>query len=149
MSDDLHQLRQAMTAVGGHLQDLQAEQSATTRELSTVVGVVGDLGTHMGKLQEDVGKLQEDVGKLQEDLGYVQRDVARLDGAVKNLQARSVHMEATTVALGGTFASIEQILTRLLEDRAKVESVVKQNEELTGIVSDLAARVEALERRAS
>ena len=128
MSDDLEQLRQALTAVGGHLQDLQGEQNATTRELSTVVGTVGDLGTHVGKLQEDVG---------------------RLDGAFKNLHARSVHQEATMVALGGTFASIEQILTRLLEDRAKVEAVARQNEELKGIVTDLAARVEALERKAS
>lgn len=108
MSDDLNQLRQAMSAIGGHLQDLQAEQSATTRELSGMVGAVGDLGTHMGKLQEH--------------LSQAQRDIVRLEGAVKNLQARSVQVEATTVALGGTFASIDQIL---------------------------AARVEALERRAS
>ena len=100
MHDDLKKLREAMTAVGGHLQDLQSEQRATTREL-----------------------------------GVVQQSVT-------NLQARSVHLEAALAALGGTFASIEQILGNLLQAQARFETVADT-------VADLAKRVERLEQKAS
>lgn len=36
MSEELRKLKEAMAAVGGHLQDLQAEQNATTRELGVL-----------------------------------------------------------------------------------------------------------------
>lgn len=97
MSDELKKLHEAMKAVGGHLQDLQHEQRATTRELGS------------------------------------------LAQSVKNLEARSVHMEATTTALGGTFASIEQILGNLFADHARIEQTM----------ADLIRRVEALENKAS
>ena len=67
------------------------------------------------------------------------------------------------VALNGTFASIEQILTRLLADHERVNRLEQdnqalsrtvsqlqaQNDTLLGTVSELARRVEALERKAS
>ena len=100
MSDPLGKLRSALSAVEGHLQDLQGAQSATTRELGV------------------------------------------LAGTVKSLEGRSLAMEASLTALGGTFASIETILTELLADRQRLETV-----ELT--MTELARRVEALEKRAS
>ena len=40
MSDDVKKLQQAMTAVQGHLQDMQHEQKATSHDLKSMSGAV-------------------------------------------------------------------------------------------------------------
>ncbi|MBI3929459.1 MAG: hypothetical protein HY319_28195 [Armatimonadetes bacterium] len=135
MSEELEKLKEAMTAVGGHLQDLESEQSATVRELGSVVTTVGDLRHSVESLQHSVNNLEH--------------SVKNLEHSVKNLQSRSVQMEAATVALGGTFASIEQILTTLLADQERVDKIELRGEALEKTVHELARRVEALEKRAS
>ncbi|MHB2017641.1 MAG: hypothetical protein ACYCW6_11895 [Candidatus Xenobia bacterium] len=98
MSDDLEKLRHSMSQVGGHIQDLQAEQSATTRELGTATSSVTGMQAAITELQATTGELQK---------------------SVKGLEARSVHMESTMAALGGTFASIERIMTDVLTNQAR------------------------------
>ena len=128
MNEDLKRLKEAMSAFGGHLQDLQSEQGATTRELGSVVTTVGHLEKSVGALQKSVGELQNSVGDLKK--------------SVKNLEARSVHSEAALTALGGTFASIDQILTGLLVESERVDIMEHD-------LTVLKTRVEQLEKRAS
>jgi chromosome segregation ATPase len=146
MSDELDPLKKALEAVGGHLQDLQADQGHTVHLLSQTVLVTGEL-------QHSVGELQRGVGELQRSVGDLYRRTGDLQDAVRNLQARAVSQEATMIALSGAFAGIDQILTRLLTDRLESQEQLRilktDNEELRGAVSDLVRRVEALERRAS
>jgi len=149
VSDELSEFRQALDTIGGHLQDMQSGQNHAVRDLSRTVEVVGEL-------QKNVGELQKNVGELQKNVGELQKNVGELQSSVKNLQARAVSQEAATIALAGTFASLDQILTKLLADRAEheemkvaVSSLKSENDELKGTVSDLLRRVEALERRAS
>lgn len=146
MSDELEPLRAVLDTVGGHLQDLRAEQSQTVLVLSQTVQVTGEL-------QRNVGELQRNVGELQRNVGELQRNVGALQDAVQNLQARAVSQEATMIALGGSFASIDQILTRLFAEKVESQAILRgiqlENQELKGSVSDLLRRVEALERRAS
>jgi len=101
MSDDLKKLQETMTAVQGHMQDLQGEQRATTHELK----------------------------KLE----------ASTSAGLKALEARSVHIEASMAALGGTFASIERLLEKVLSDQ----------EDLQTKYNDIVRRLEALEKKAS
>ena len=149
VSDELEPVRQALEAIGGHLQDMQSGQGQTVRELDRTVRVVGELHGNVGELQRNVGELHRNVGELHSNVGELQ-------GSVKNLQARAVSQEATMIALTGTFASVEQMLTRLFADRVETQELLRsipklrqENQDLIGIVSDLMRRVEALERRAS
>jgi len=122
------ELRKTLETMGGHLQDLQSEQNQTALELARNVASTG-------QLQQTVGQLQQTVGQLHE--------------SNRNLAARAVSMEASYVALNGTFASLERILTDLFADRERVAQLERQNADLTNSLTDLARRVEALERRAS
>jgi len=97
MSNEMEKIRKTLSEIGGHIQDLRAEQSQTNREMSSLVE------------------------------------------SVQRLQARTVSQEAVTTALAGTFASLEQILVKVLTEQ----------DSLSGTVSDLLQRVEALERKAS
>jgi len=128
VDEDVRQLKEAMLTIGGHLQDMQGEQSASTREM---------LG------------LKAQFGVLQGHLAEFQRGLAEAHGGLSRLEARSLALEAGYAALGGTFASIERILTNLLADRERLATVEKDNASLRQTVADLARRVEALEKRAS
>lgn len=146
VSDELEPLRQVLDTVGGHLQDLRAEQSQTVQVLSQTVQVAGEL-------QRNVGELQRNVGELQRNVGELQRNMEEMQASMQRLQARAANQEATMIALGGSFASIDQILTRLFADKVENQAILRglqlENQELKGTLSDLLRRVEALERRAS
>jgi len=129
------ELRKTLETMGGHLQDLQSEQNQTALELARNVASTGQLQQTVGQLQQTAGQLQQTVGQLHE--------------SNRNLAARAVSMEASYVALNGTFASLERILTDLFADRERVAQLERQNADLTNSLTDLARRVEALERRAS
>ncbi|MBI3929236.1 MAG: hypothetical protein HY319_27065 [Armatimonadetes bacterium] len=127
MSDDLQKLQEAMAAVQGHLQDLQAEQNATTREL--------------GKFQtETTAALKQ----FETGLKQLETGLKRLDGSTTagftTLTARSVQIEASLAALGGTFTSIDLILTKTLAGGDRVV-------DLEAKYADLQRRVEGWRRR--
>lgn len=110
MSDDPRKLKEAMAAVQGHLQDLQAGQKATTQELKG--------------FREDYDRQSQ-----------------ATSGSLKRLQDRSLSMETRMIALGGSFASIDQNLSTLLADHERLE-------ELHTKFSDIVKRVDALEKKA-
>jgi uncharacterized protein (DUF3084 family) len=93
-------------------------------------------------LQNAMTRVQGHLQDLQNDQKATTHELKGLSEAVRRLEARSLSMEAGYAGLNGTFASIEQIMTKALGDHARVEALEKQNVEIL-------RRLEALERRAS
>ncbi|MBI3924822.1 MAG: hypothetical protein HY319_04715 [Armatimonadetes bacterium] len=112
--DDLKKTLHEMRA---HLQDLDNSQNMTVREVDGVKAEVRDLGATADKMSTTVQRMEKG-----------------LDG----LRNSVVLGHAATTALGGTFASLEQILEKLVTEGASTRQQL----------SDLTRRVEQLEKKA-